>query len=143
MVLVGTFFIFLKPFVQRRQAIRVNVYDIADVQEVVPKQGLELKRDLPIGLAEKFRQAVDLGLREEVARLYFDIHLCGACETSPLTEVPDLETSFVFVEVENDLVSIGRHTSVGRIEGAYTFAVFLLHSGIAVVFFLLEEWGCV
>jgi hypothetical protein len=116
MMRIDTFLVILEPFVQRRQAIRVDVNDIANVQEVVPKQGLELKRDLPIrvGPAEKFRQAVDLGLCEEVAGLDFDFHLCGTCETSPLTEILDLETGFVFVEVEDDWVNVWRHTSVGR-----------------------------
>lgn len=59
-----------------------------------------------------------------------------------MTEIPDLETSFVFVEVENDLVNVWCHTSVGRGQGAEAFEV-LLYFGIAVVLFLLEERRCV
>ena len=142
MMRIGTFFIILKPLVQRRQEIGVNVNDIANVQDVVPKQAFELKRDLPISPAKKFRQAVELGLREEVTRLYFDIHLCGTCKASPTAEIPDLETGFVFVEVKNDLVGVWRHTSMGRTQGAETFAG-LLDVGIAIEMFFLEKWGCV
>ena len=98
-----------------------------------------MKPDLPIGLAEEFRQAVELGLCEEVARLDFDIHLFGTCEASPTTETSDLVTSFVFVEVENELVGVWRHTSVGGTQGAYAFAVAVaavLHGGITVVVFV-------
>jgi len=112
---ICAFFVVLEPFVQRLQEVRVDVNDIANVQEVVPKQGLELKGDLPIGLAEKFRQAVELGLSEEVLRLDFDIHRCGTREASPVTEILDLDTGFVFVEVEDDLVNVRCYTSVGRI----------------------------
>ena len=139
MVWVGRIIVLLESPTQRRQAIRVDVNDIANVQEVVAKEGLELKGDLPIGLAEKFRQTIQLGLREEVARLDFDVHLCRTSQAGPLTEVLDFETSFVFVEVENDLMNVWGHTSVGRVQGAETFAV-LLYSWITVVVFLLKEW---
>jgi len=115
MIWICAIFVVLEPFVQRLQEVRVNVNDITNVQEVVPKQGLELKGDLPIGLAEKFRQAVELGLSEEVLGLDFDVHRCGTREASPVTEILDLDTGFVFVEVEDDLVNVRCHTSMGRI----------------------------
>jgi len=115
MVRICTFLVLLKPFVQRPQPIRVNVNDIDNVQEVVPKKGLELKRDLPICPGEEFRQAVELGLCEEVAGLDFDFHLCGTCEAGPLTEILDLETGFVFVEVEDDLMNVWRNAGMGSI----------------------------
>ena len=101
-----------------------------------------MKRDFPIGSAKKFRKAVELGLSKEVLRLDFDLHRCGTCEASPMTEIPDLGTGFVFVEVEDDLVSVLCYTSVGGSQGAETFAVLLLE-GITVVVFLLEERRCV
>ena len=58
-----------------------------------------------------------------------------------MTEVLDLGTGFVFVEVEDDLVNVRCYTSVGRIQGAETFAILLLE-GITVVLFLLEERRC-
>ena len=114
-VWICAFFVVLEPFVQRLQEVRVNVNGVANVQEVVPKQGLELKGDLPIGLAEKFRQAVELGLSEEVLRLDFNIHRCRTREASPVTEILDLDTGLVFVEVEDDLVNVRCYASVGRI----------------------------
>lgn len=97
-----------------------------------------MKRDLPIGPAEKFRKAIELGLREEIPRLDFDIHRRRTWEVGQLTEIPNLVTSFVFVKVEDDLVNVWRHTSVSRIQGAEPFTV-LLHVGVTVVEFVLEE----
>jgi hypothetical protein len=54
----------------------------------------------------------------------------------------DLEAGFVFVEVENDLMNVWRHKSVGRTQGAETFVILPLHGGITVVFLLLEERRC-
>lgn len=141
MIRIGAILVFLEPFIQRPQAIGVNVNDLANVQEIAPKQGLELKCDLPIRPTEKFCEAVELGLSEEVLRLDFDSHRCRACEAGPLTEILDFETSFVFMEVEDDLVGVRRHTSVCRGQGANAFAV-LLHVGITVVVLLLEERRC-
>ena len=59
-----------------------------------------------------------------------------------MTEVLDLGTGFVFVEVEDDLVNVRCYTSVGRSKGAEAFAVLLLE-GITIVVFLLEERRCV
>ena len=58
-----------------------------------------------------------------------------------MTEILDLGTSFVFVEVEDDLVNVRRYTSVGGSQGAETFTVFL-YGGITVVVLLLEERRC-
>ena len=125
MVGISTFLVILEPVVQGRQTMRVDINDIADAQEVVPEQTLELKRDFPIGFAEKFGQAVQLRLRKEVARLNFDIYVCRTWETSPVTEVLNLVTSLVFVEVKDDLVNVWRHTSVGRAQRADAFAISL------------------
>ena len=118
----------------------VDVNDIANAQEVVPKQRLELERDLPIGCTEEFRQTVELGLREEVARLNFDIHLYGSWEASPVTKVLDLAPGFVFVEVEYDLMDVWRHTGVGRAQRTETFATLflLLRVGITMLSILLQ-----
>jgi hypothetical protein len=115
MIPIRTFLVELEPPVQGGQAKRVDINDIINTQKVVPKQTFELERDLPIGLAEEFRQAVELRLRKEVAGLDFDIHGYGTWEVSQLTEVPDLVTSFVFVEVENDLMGVWRDSSVSRV----------------------------
>lgn len=141
MIPIETFLVSLELFVQGPQSLGVNLNDIANVQEVAPKQGFELKGNLPIGPTEKFREAVDLRLGEEVARLDFDVYRCRRRESGPTTEVYDLETGFVFVEVEDDLVSVWRHTGVGRIQGAETLTV-PLYGRIAVVMFLQEERGC-
>jgi hypothetical protein len=98
-----------------------------------------LKRNLPIGPAEKFREAVELGLRKEVTRLNFDIHRHGAWKVSPLTKIFDLVTGLVFVEVENNLVNVWGHTSVGGVERAETFTILPLHFGITIEVLLLEE----
>ena len=69
-----------------------------------------------------------------------------------MTEILDLGTGFVFVEVEDDLVNVRCYTSVGRSQGAETFAVSLLEETTVAVFlleettvvvFLLEERRCV
>ena len=139
MVRIGTFLVILEPVVQGRQTMRVDINDIADAQEVVPEQTLELKRDFPICLAEKFGQAVQLRLRKEVARLNFDIYVRRTWETSPVTEVLNLVTSLVFVEVKDDLVDVWRYTSVGRAQRANAFAISLPCIGVTIEVFLLEE----
>ena len=132
----------LKLVVQGLQSIDANINDIVDVQEVFSKQGFELKGDFPIGPTEEFREAVDLGLSEEVARLDLDFHRRRRWKSGPTTEVSDLGAGFVFVEVEDDLMNVWRYASVGGIQGAETFAVILLQLRITVVMFLLEERGC-
>lgn len=117
----------------------MDINHIVNAQKVVPKQALELKRNLPIGFTEKFRQAVELGLREEVAGLNFDIHGRGTRETSPMTKIPDFVASLVFMEVENDLVDVWRYTSMGGPQRTETSAIILLFFGIAIEVFFLEE----
>lgn len=132
----------LELVVQGLQSIDANINDIVNVQEVFSKQGFELKGNFPIGPTEEFREAVDLGLSEEVARLDFDVHRCRRWESGPTTEVYDLGVGLVFVEVEDDLVNVWRYASVGGIQGAETFTIILLLFRITVVMFLLEEGGC-
>ena len=141
MMRIETLLVGLEPLVQGPQSIGVNLDDITNVQEAAPKQGFKLKGNLPIGSTEKFCEAVDLRLSKEIARLDFDVHRCRRWESSPTTEVPDLGTGFVFVEVEDDLVSVWCHTGVGGTQGAETFTV-PLYTRITVVLFLQEERGC-
>lgn len=56
-----------------------------------------------------------------------------------MTEILDLVTSFVFVEVENDLMNVWRNASMSRVQRTETFAIPLLDIGITIEIFLLEE----
>lgn len=97
---------------------------------------LQLKGDLPVRFSEHVAEPIELRLCKKLASLNFYLaHLSRPGKTSHVADGAKLVHIGVIIEVEYELVSVGRNSCVCGVDATEAFAILSFNFSISIYFF--------